>query len=122
MSRVILAVCLTAALFVAADAASAELGPGRELALPPPELAPATQLDRMLVATDWQDYLAVWRDWRGGRAARFTQAGTIIDPGGFPLPLIPSAVIWTGTHYLIAGGSYVGDRNVFTVTVGRGGE
>jgi hypothetical protein len=61
-------------------------------------------------ASDGNDYLFIWSDWRAGntrRAARVTRDGVVLDRPAIPLPWIwdRNSVVWTGNSYLIVWGS-----------------
>jgi hypothetical protein len=65
------------------------------------------------VAWDGKQFLVVWQDERGGGpdgydiyGARVKKDGTVVDPGGRPLVMLPGAqrfadVTWTGDHFLV---------------------
>lgn len=80
----------------------------------PVDSAPGDQLDPA-IAFDGQNYLVVWADTPTGaapspdtdlRAARVSQAGTVLDPSGFAITVMPNPqsgakVAFDGTNYLV---------------------
>ncbi|HXH39709.1 MAG TPA: hypothetical protein VNN08_13855 [Thermoanaerobaculia bacterium] len=115
MSRILIAVSLLVAFVGSAMAAEVRLGP--ETALTPPgPLSPAESVKGPpAVASNGNDFLAIWADYRRGResdlyASRIGRDGQSTEPAGHRIAaaaysgLIASA----GGDYLVAyGGSYV---------------
>ena len=82
--------------------ATLALSLGREVpsSLAPPEVSHAA--DAPLAASDGRDFVVIWNDIRGQRAATITADGSVLQPLGVPLPSEPAAqVIWNGTDYLL---------------------